>query len=212
MRNILLIGSGAREHAIARAIKKSSHPSNLFCVASNNNPGIAKLCKEYSTTPIDAIKHNIDFAIIGPEAALAAGVVDELAAQNIPSIGPTKQLAKIETSKGFARDLLTKYDIFACPKYKIFNQAPSSRDLTAGSRKQQPNSSLDPGSTDWVRDDRLISVKEFLHELGNNYVIKADGLKGGKGVKISDEHLFDTNGALNYCQQLIIENSSFVIE
>jgi phosphoribosylamine--glycine ligase len=117
--------------------------------------------------------------IIGPEAALAAGVVDELAAQNIPSIGPTKQLAKIETSKGFARNLLTKHDIFACPKYKIFN-------------------SLD-------------GVKEFLQQL-NDYVIKADGLKGGKGVKISGEHLITEDDALNYCQQLIDENSAFVIE
>lgn len=180
MINVLLIGSGAREHAIARAIKKSSHPSNLYCVGSNQNPGIAKLCKKYFREPIDAKKYNIDFAIIGPEAALAKGIVDDLAAQNIPSVGPTKKLAQIETSKGFARDLLTKHKIHACPRYKIFNE--------------------------------LLGVEKFLQELDNNYVIKADGLKGGKGVKISGEHLLNLNDALDYCKQLLDENSTFVIE
>jgi len=180
MINILLYGSGAREHAIARAIKKSSHQSNLYCVATNQNPGIAKLCKEYFRESIDAKKYNIDFAIIGPETALAAGVVDDLSAQNIPAIGPSKKLAQIETSKGFARNLLTKYKIPACPQYKVFKE--------------------------------LSGVEEFLHELNDNYVIKADGLKGGKGVKISGEHLLNLNEALDYCKQLIAENSSFVIE
>jgi len=78
--------------------------------------------------------------------------------------------------------------------------------LTAGSKnKQDPK--LDPAVK--PRDDEIC---EFLHELGDNYVIKADGLKGGKGVKISGEHLLNLNDALNYCKQLLDENSAFVIE
>ena len=185
MCKILLIGSGAREHAIARAIKKSPQKTELYCFASTSNPGIKELAEQYLIEDVNksiqfVIQQKIDFAIIGPEAPLASGIVDKLNAYNIPSIGPTKKLAQIETSKSFTRDLLTKYNIPASPKYKKFSD--------------------------------LNKVKEFLHQLGENFVIKADGLMGGKGVKISAEHLQNHDEALLYCQQLISQQQNFVIE
>lgn len=188
MIKILLIGSGAREHAIAKAIKKSKQPNQLFCFATGNNPGIMELSREYSVGDLAEIKdiarfavqHSIDFAVIGPETPLALGVVDELAKYNMSAVGPNKQLAQIETSKGFARDLLVKYQIPASPKYKKFNG--------------------------------LDGVTDFLGELGDDFVIKPDGLTGGKGVKLSGEHLFSYLDALAYCRELQFAGQDFVIE
>ncbi len=188
MIKILLVGSGAREHAIARAIKKSPQLNSLYCFASNLNPGIQELSSSYQLGNLNNIddivqftmQQKVDFAIIGPENPLALGIVDELLKNKIPSVGPTKQLAIIETSKGFARDLLNKYRIPASPEYKKFSD--------------------------------LKGVAEFLQQLGEDFVVKADGLMGGKGVKISGEHLLTHNDALLYCQQLLAKKHNFVIE
>ena len=188
MLKILLVGSGAREHAIARALKKSKHEHDLVCFASNENPGIVSLSQHYtvgSFNDIDAIQqfavqYEVDFAIIGPELPLSLGVVDFLQDKGIDCIGSAEQLAQIETSKGFARDLLARYQIPASPLYKTFNS--------------------------------LNGTAEFLKTLGDEYVIKADGLMGGKGVKLSKEHLFDHKAALFYCDDLLSNKQSFVIE
>lgn len=187
--NILIIDSGAREHAIAKAIQRSSQPHQLFCLGSSLNPGIKKLCADYAVGNITdvawvrekALAWNIDFTIVGPESPLAAGVVDDLRQNNIACVGPSQQLAQIETSKGFARDLLVEYGIQVYPKFK------RCRDMETASA--------------------------FLNELGEgNYVVKADGLVGGKGVKVAGDHLQNMKEALEYCQELVAEKSSFVLE
>ena len=186
--NILIVGSGAREHAIARSIKKSKIPNKLFCFASNINPGIEKLSGILEIGKISdpqavsdfAVEHSIDLTIVGPEAPLANGVVDELQKLEIKCVGPTKNLAQIETSKSFTRDLMQKYNIPGCPKYKTF--------------------------------DNLDNVSEFLNMLGENYVVKFDGLMGGKGVKVAGEHINSYAEALEYCEQLVSNSGSFVIE
>ncbi len=186
--NILIVGSGAREHAIARSIKKSKIPNKLYCFASNRNPGIKEVSKileigktsDPQAVSSFAAKHSIDLAIIGPEAPLANGVVDSLQEINIQCVGPTKNLALIETSKGFTRDLMQKYNIPGCPRYRTF--------------------------------DDLTNVSEFLHTLGENYVVKFDGLMGGKGVKVSGEHIKSHAEAIEYCNRIIANNGKFVIE
>lgn len=186
--NILIVGSGAREHAIARSIKKSKTPNKLFCFASNRNPGIEAISNTLEIGEIDkplavsnfALKHSIDLAIIGPEAPLANGVVDSLQAINIQCVGPAKDLAQIETSKSFTRDLMQKYNIPGCPEYQTFNN--------------------------------LTNVPKFLNTLDENYVVKFDGLMGGKGVKVSGEHLHSHAKAIEYCEQIIANSGKFVIE
>ena len=186
--NILVIGSGAREHAIARSINKSKVLNKLFCFASNRNPGIEEISEileigniiDPHTVSDFAAEHSIDLAIIGPEAPLANGVVDELQKNNIQCVGPTKNLAQIETSKSFTRDLLRKYNIPGCPDYQTFT------DLT--------------------------NVSEYLNTLGENYVVKFDGLMGGKGVKVSGEHIYSHSEAIEYCKQIIENGGQFVIE
>jgi phosphoribosylamine--glycine ligase len=186
--NILLIGSGAREHAIARALKASRHPVQLFCYASHRNPGIEALTKKLVVGHLTdgksiaafVAEENISFAIVGPEDPLNAGVVDQLLAHHIPCVGPTQTLARIETSKIFARDLLSKYGIDANPDYQAF-------------------SSLD-------------GARQYLEHFGDNYVVKYDGLMGGKGVKVAGDHLHSHNEALEYCQHLVKQGKTFLIE
>ena len=186
--NILIVGSGAREHAIARSIKKSKIPNKLFCFASNRNPGIEEISELLEIGNISnpkgvarfALKYSINLVIIGPEAPLANGVVDALHGINIQCVGPTKDLAQIETSKSFTRDLMQKYNIQGCPKYQTF--------------------------------DTINNVSKYLYTLGENYVVKFDGLMGGKGVKVSGEHLNSHAEAIEYCEQIVGKNGKFVIE
>lgn len=184
--NILIIGSGAREHAIARAIAASSKPHQLYCYGSGPNPGILPLCLGYQVGSLHepraiadyARAHAVDFAIVGPEAALAAGVVDALHQKGINAIGPSQKSAQIESSKGFTRDLMQKYKVPGAPRYQRFTAVNAE-------------------------------AHKFLQALGEDFVVKADGLMSGKGVKISGEHLADHAEAIAFCQEL---NSPFVLE
>jgi phosphoribosylamine--glycine ligase len=125
-----------------------------------------------------AVESKVDFAVIGPELALSLGIVDLLAKNHIAAVGPSQQLAQIESSKGLARELLSRYSVAGAPLYKRFKQA-------------------------------CAEAEAFLNELQHNYVIKADGLMGGKGVKIAGEQLFDHKQALAFIEQI---NGPFVIE
>lgn len=185
----LIVGAGAREHAMAKALHRSPQNPEIFCCASSHNPGLEELCSGYWVGNInDAVEivavakqWEIDIVIIGPEAPLEAGVADALWENSIPTIGPKKRLAQIETSKAFTRDLFKKYKIAGSPEYRVFH------DLT--------------------------SVKDFLHHLGSgNYVIKADGLMGGKGVKVAGDHLNSLEEAYQFCEELLEQGHTFVIE
>ena len=185
---ILVIGSGAREHAIIRALDRSEQEKEIYCLASNLNPGIAELCNEIFISNYNDPEFVVDYAketditlaIIGPENPLAKGIADVLWAADIKVVGPKRNLAQLETSKAFTRDLLKEYDIPGGPKYQTF--------------------------------ESMNGVAEFLNELGENYVVKYDGLAGGKGVKVSGEHLHSHDDALTYCQELTYKESEFVIE
>jgi len=189
MKNIILVvGSGAREHAIVRSLAQSSQEKEIYCLASNLNPGIAETCDEIFVGNINepdfvsdyAKEIGINLTIIGPENPLANGVADALWNIGVKVVGPKKDLAEIETSKGFTRDLMNEFNIPGAPKYKRFKS--------------------------------MVGVSEFLDELGENYVVKYDGLAGGKGVKVSGEHLQTHRDALDYCKELVEPGGEFVIE
>jgi phosphoribosylamine---glycine ligase len=123
---ILVVGGGGREHAIAAALARN--PKTVICsVMAKNNPGIAKLaqkvllCKETDVPRIVAFaqENGIEYAFIGPESPLEAGIVDALESVNIPCVGPTKAAARIETDKGFCRKLMEDHQIDGCPKYRL---------------------------------------------------------------------------------------------
>ncbi len=187
--NILIIGSGAREHAIATTLHRSMQNPRIFCFGTYLNPGIKQMTHGYCTgdiNDVDAVtakakEWQIGLAIIGPEAPLEKGMADALWKAAIPTIGPRKKLAQIETSKSFARDLLHKYNIPGLPNYRSFST--------------------------------IEGVEAFLKELGEgNYVVKANGLMGGKGVKVAGDHLHSFAEALQFCEQVLDEKQTFVIE
>jgi fusion protein PurCD len=183
---ILLIGSGAREHIIAKRLKDNSE-TKLFVFASTNNPGILELAEDLyvgdSKNNKEILEYTAkikpDIAWIGPEAPLAQGIVDLLVSLDIECVGPFKDLAQIETSKAFTRNLLVENNIPAYPKFKVFNSEEG--------------------------------LEEFINTL-SAFVIKPDGLTGGKGVQVQGDHFQDFAESLPYMQELIVKRESFVIE
>ncbi|MFC1769172.1 phosphoribosylamine--glycine ligase [Nanoarchaeota archaeon] len=185
--NILLIGNGAREHAIAEAIVRSPQKPILFSFMKANNPGIAKLSSKTKIGGYDDLQEivdfarseSIEFAFIGPEDPLNNGIVDAFEAVGIPCIGPKKQLAALETSKSFTRNLLHKYNIDGNPKFKIF-----------------------------TKDDDILGYLNELEEI----VIKPDGLTGGKGVRVQGDHFHTKEEAYHYCLEVLKTHKAVVVE
>ncbi len=187
--NILIVGSGAREHAIAAALHRSPQQPHIFCCGTSLNPGIKQMAYHYwvgDITDVNAIiqlakEWQIGLAIIGPEAPLEKGLADALWQIAVPTIGPKQKLAQIETSKSFARDLMQQHNIQGLPRFRTF------QDLT--------------------------EVDTFLVELGDgNYVVKANGLMSGKGVKVAGDHLHSFAEAIAFCKDILAQGQTFVIE
>ncbi|MGL4405342.1 MAG: phosphoribosylamine--glycine ligase [Notoacmeibacter sp.] len=168
--NILLIGSGGREHALAWKISQSPLLSTLF--VAPGNPGTAKCGTNASVkvTDHEAViafcKTNaIDLVVVGPEAPLVAGMADALMAANIAVFGPTAAAAQLEGSKGFTKDLCAQNNI-PTAAYQRFNNATKA--------------------------------KAYVRTLKLPVVIKADGLAAGKGVTIA-ESFADAFDAIEEC-------------
>lgn len=124
----LVVGGGGREHAIATALARNPE-TRVFSVMTKRNPGISRIAekvllhKETDTHRIVAFakEENIDYAVIGPEVPLEAGIVDALDEAGIPCVGPTREAARLETDKGFCRELMHKNRIPGCPEYRVFH-------------------------------------------------------------------------------------------
>tara|TARA_S200000501_G_scaffold175643_1_gene165359 strand:- start:6089 stop:7396 length:1308 start_codon:yes stop_codon:yes gene_type:complete len=188
MKNVLVVGSGAREVAIARCISQSSIKNSLFCVSKDINPQIFDLCKDYFVTDLADIsgivsycrKNKVDFAIIGPENPLANGIVNELENVGVGCVGPKKEVALIETSKTFARKIID----LCCPE-----KNPQRKEFSS-----------------------IEGVESFIKQLSGEYVIKFDGLMGGKGVRVSGEHLKNIDEGVAYANEIINIGGKFLIE
>ncbi|RLF47759.1 MAG: phosphoribosylamine--glycine ligase, partial [Thermoplasmata archaeon] len=123
---VACVGGGAREHVIAETLYKSG--AEIYAVMKNRNPGIMNLASDYTIlkeTDVDKVvswcrDKRVELAVIGPEAPLAAGIVDALEKEGIPAVGPTKSAAEIETSKAFMRLLMEKYGIDGNLEYRVF--------------------------------------------------------------------------------------------
>ncbi|MFW6002956.1 MAG: phosphoribosylamine--glycine ligase [Halanaeroarchaeum sp.] len=123
--SVLLVGGGGREHAIARALADSE----LYACASNRNPGIASIAADFETLDETDATSVVDYAesvgaslaVIGPEAALQAGVVDALEDAGIYAFGPRQADARIETDKAFQREFMAENDITGTPEFATFD-------------------------------------------------------------------------------------------
>ncbi len=127
---VLVVGGGGREHAIACALSRSEEVV-LLSVMPKHNPGIASLSSDVlieKETNIPAVvdfavSRGADYAVIGPEAPLEAGIVDRLEKRGIPCIGPTLKAAMLETDKAFCRAMMHRHGIAGCPHYRTFYHA-----------------------------------------------------------------------------------------
>ena len=130
MMKILVVGGGGREHAIVAALGRNPE-TEIYSVMAKRNPGIdavAKkiyLCKETDIKNVVgfAKETGAEYAFIGPEAPLEAGIVDALGSAGIPCIGPTKAAARLETDKAFCREMMDRNHLDGCPMYRVFHSA-----------------------------------------------------------------------------------------
>jgi phosphoribosylamine---glycine ligase len=155
--NILLLGSGGREHALAWKIAASTLLTKLWCAPGNAGIANEAECIGLDVTDhaavIDFCKRNaVDLVVVGPETPLAAGIVDDLTAVGIKAFGPSKLAAQLEGSKGFTKDLCNEFDI-PTGAYRRFTNA----------------------------NDALA----YVRAQGAPIVVKADGLAAGKGVVVA---------------------------
>ena len=180
--NFLLVGNGAREHAIAEAICRN-RKVKLFAFMSANNPGIAALAKKsggsfaigdiHSPKAVVAFaqKHSITLAFPSPDAVLASGATDALLAAGIPCASPTREAARLEWDKSYARELLKDFSVPGSPRFGIF--------------------------------DALPDAEKFIDSLGGQVAVKPSGLTGGKGVKVTGFQLKDATEAKAYVKELL---------
>ena len=155
--NVLILGSGAREHALARACARSPRLQSLY--VAPGNPGCAEVA---TNVPLDLRDHDrivkfclersIDLVVVGPEAPLIAGISDRLAEEGLLCFGPSAAAARLEGSKGFAKDFCREFGI-PIGEYRRFTD----------------------------RDE----AKRYIRERGAPIVVKADGLASGKGVVVA---------------------------
>lgn len=173
MTRVLLVGSGAREHAMALALRRSPS-AELYVWAKHRNPGLVAAAKELQTgsdTDVQGIlawakAKRVELVVVGPEAPLEAGLTDALRAAGIPCASPSKGAARIETDKSWMRSLMLRHNV--------------------------------PGRLAHHPFDELDSALAFLDKHGPKWAIKPLGLTGGKGVQVYGDHFHDVAGAKVY--------------
>ncbi len=197
---ILVIGSGGREHAIVWSLSRtSSTPVEIFCAPGN--AGITKSAQILPTSVLDqdglvelARAREIDLTFVGPEAPLVDGIVDRFSSEGLPIVGPSAAAARLEGSKVFAKDFMSRNDI-PTAKYRVAS-----------------------------KPDEAISILrsgEFGSE-SNPVVIKADGLAAGKGVVVANSRtqaemaveslMIDHQAGAEAAQQIVIEEALVGVE
>ena len=154
--NILIVGGGGREHAIAEAVRKSPRADKIYCAPGNAGMGEIAECVDIKVMEFDRLvkfakKHDIDMAIVGPDDPLVGGLVDSFKEAGIKAFGPEKKAAILEGSKAFSKELMKKYGI-PTAEYEVFTDAAKAL--------------------------------SYLDKAKLPIVLKADGLALGKGVLI----------------------------
>ena len=132
---VLVIGGGGREHAIVDALARSAQVEKIWCAPGNAGIAAQAECVAIKETEVERLRdfaaaNEIGLTVVGPEVALAAGVVDAFKAAGLRIFGPTKAAARIESSKEFAKDLMAKYAI-PTAGYRAFTEYAEALDYVA---------------------------------------------------------------------------------
>ncbi len=191
MKKVLLIGGGAREHVLAETIKRSPQDVHLYVFAKTRNPGIMHLSEGYEVGDVmdmEAVKAYAErvrpnFAVIGPDDPIGAGLADELLKIGVESVAPFWKGAQLESSKSYTRNLLEKYGIPGNPKFGVFEDIAEAREYG-----------------------------NYLASLGIQLVVKADGLMGGKGVIVQGDHFDSIDEGIEFAEASIKKFGRVVIE
>ncbi len=173
---VLVIGSGAREHALCRSLSLDPDVTALHCAPGN--AGIAEVAELHPVDALDGVavarlagELAADLVVVGPEAPLVAGVADAVRAAGIPCFGPSGEAAQLEGSKAFAKDVMAGAGV------------PTARSYVCTTPDE---------------------VDEALDAFGAPYVVKDDGLAAGKGVVVTDD-LEAARAHANACDRVVIE-------
>ncbi|MGP3773265.1 phosphoribosylamine--glycine ligase [Streptomyces sp. SDT5-1] len=173
---VLVIGSGAREHALCRSMSLDPDVTALHCAPGN--AGIAEVAELHAVDALDgaavtalARELEADLVVVGPEAPLVAGVADAVRAAGIPVFGPSGEAAQLEGSKAFAKDVMAGAGVPTARSYVCTNAA---------------------------------EIDAALDAFGAPYVVKDDGLAAGKGVVVTDD-VEQARAHANACERVVIE-------
>jgi phosphoribosylamine---glycine ligase len=182
----LVVGGGAREHAIAATLVRAE--AEIVVASSNANPGLDKLARRsvrvdptQAASVVEVAKaERVHAAVIGPEAPLAAGVADALRAAQIPTVGPSQSATRIESSKLFCRELLTKNGITAQPR--------------------------------WAAPASVEEVDAAVAGFPGPFVVKPAGLTAGKGVWVQGADFAEPRDGAIYAKSILVQGGRVLLE
>jgi phosphoribosylamine---glycine ligase len=182
----LVVGGGAREHAIAATLERAE--AEVVVASANANPGLERIAKASARVdPTDARRvvefaraERVDVAVIGPEAPLAAGVADALRAAEVPTVGPDRSAAQIESSKLFCRELLARHGV--------------------------------PGQPRWVAPATIEEADRTAAGFSGPFVVKPSGLTAGKGVWVQGSDFTEAKEGAVYAKSILIQGGRVLLE
>jgi phosphoribosylamine--glycine ligase len=182
----LVVGGGAREHALGLALARAQ--AEVVVVSPNANPGLERLARASARLRLDqtepivafAAKEGVDAAVIGPEAPLAGGLADALRKRELPTVGPDQAAARLESSKVFCRELLARHRVEGQPRFTVLSSADA--------------------------------VDQEVAAFPGPFVIKPSGLTAGKGVWVQGSDFTDPREGVAYAKTLLVHGAKALLE
>src|SRR2546425_10256096 len=174
--NVLVVGGGGREHAIVEALHRSH--ADIFAAMANQNPGIRRRSKDVLLGDVTAVERivswakerAVDLAVIGPEGPLEKGITDALEAAHIPTVGPSREAAQLETNKEFTRELMRDQGIPGAPRFWAFEDLAEFETF------------VDASDFEFVIKPLGLTAGKGVRVWGDHFTTKAEAIAYGKEI------------------------------